>query len=101
VPSPGVDQRPPTALELALQHHTLRREPDEQQHRKEDHRGPFIVLLILFPVVCWAWIVVMARDVYGPMTSASASMMTLRWDVRHVLLLWMMWAGMQVRMLTP
>jgi hypothetical protein len=44
----------------------------------QHHRGLFIVLLILFPVVCWAWIVVMARDMYGPMTGASAWMMTLR-----------------------
>ena len=85
MPSPVVEERPPTALELALQH----------------HRGPFIVLLILFPVVCWAWIVVMARDMYGPMTGASAWMMTLRWDVRHVLLLWLMWAVMMVGMMLP
>ena len=85
VPSPVVDERPPTALELALQH----------------HRGPFIALLILFPVACWAWIVVMARDMYGPMTGASAWMMTLRWDVRHVLLLWMMWAVMMAGMMLP
>lgn len=85
MPSPVIDERPPTALELALQH----------------HRGPLIVLLILFPVVCWAWIVVMARDMYGPMTGASAWMMTLRWDARHVLLLWMMWAVMMVGMMLP
>ena len=85
VPSPVLDERPPTALELALQH----------------HRGPFITLLILFPVACWAWIVVMARDMYGPMTGASAWMMTLRWDVRHVLLLWMMWAVMMAGMMLP
>ena len=85
MPSPVVDERPPTALELALQH----------------HRGPFIVLLILFPIVCWAWIVVMARDMYGPMTGASAWMMTLRWDLSHVLLLWMMWAVMMAGMMLP
>jgi len=85
VPSPVVEEGPPTALELALQY----------------HRGPFIVLLILFPVVCWAWIVVLARDMYGPMTGASAWMMTLRWDVRHVLLLWMMWAVMMAGMMLP
>jgi hypothetical protein len=28
---------------------------------------------------------------YGPMTGASVWMMTLRWDARHVLLLWVMW----------
>ena len=85
MPSQVVDERPPTALELALQ----------------DHRGAFIVLLILFPVVCWAWIVVMARDMYGPMTGASAWMMTPRWDVRYMLLLWMMWAVMMAGMMLP
>ena len=85
MPNLFVDERPPTALELALQH----------------HRWPFIVLLILVPVVCWAWIVAMARDMYGPMTGASAWMMSLRWDLRHVLLLWMMWAVMMAGMMLP
>ena len=85
MPSSVVDERPPTALELAVQY----------------RRGPFIVLLILFPVACWAWIVVMARDMYGPMTGASAWMMTPRWDVRHGLLLWMMWAAMMAGMMLP
>jgi predicted metal-binding membrane protein len=75
----------PTALELALQH----------------HRGALIVLLILFPLACWAWIVVLARDMYGPMTGASAWMMTLRWDVHHALLLWLMWAVMMAGMMLP
>ena len=43
----------------------------------------------------------MARDMYGPMTGASAWMMTLRWDVRHVLLLWLMWAVMMAGMMLP
>jgi len=85
VNSPVIDERPATALELALQH----------------HRGPLIVLLILFPVVCWAWIVVMARDMYGPMTGASAWMMTSRWDAQHVLSVWMMWAVMMTGMMLP
>ena len=85
VSSQVVDERPPTAVELALQ----------------PHRGPFIVLLILLPVVCWAWIVVLARDMYGPMTGASAWMMSLQWDVRHALLLWLMWAVMMAGMMLP
>jgi predicted metal-binding membrane protein len=85
VSSPSLDERPPTALELGLQH----------------RRGPHIVLLILFPVACWVWIVTMARDMYGPMTGASAWMMTLRWDARHVLLLWLMWAVMMAGMMLP
>jgi predicted metal-binding membrane protein len=85
VRSPSVDEHPPTALELALQR----------------NRGPFVVLLILLPLACWAWIVVLARDMYGPMTGASAWMMTLRWDVRHLLLLWLMWAVMMAGMMLP
>jgi predicted metal-binding membrane protein len=47
------------------------------------------------------WIVVMARDMYGPMTGASAWMMTVRWDVPHLLLLWAMWAVMMTGMMLP
>jgi predicted metal-binding membrane protein len=64
-------------------------------------RGPLIVLAILVPVVCWAWIVALARDMYGPMTGASAWMMRLQWDARHVLLLWLMWAVMMTGMMLP
>jgi len=85
VHNPVVDERPPTRLELALGH----------------DRASLIVLLILFPLVCWSWIVVMARDMYGPMTGASAWMMTLRWDAPHVLLLWAMWAVMMAGMMLP
>jgi predicted metal-binding membrane protein len=64
-------------------------------------RAPLILLLILLPLVCWAWIVVMARDMYGPMTGASAWMMTPRWDAPHLLLLWAMWAVMMTGMMLP
>ena len=43
----------------------------------------------------------MARDMYGPMTGASAWMMTLRWDATHVFLLWAMWAAMMAAMMLP
>ena len=85
VHNPPVDEHPPTRLELVL----------------GSDRTPLIVLLILVPLVCWSWIVVMARDMYGPMTGASAWMMTLRWDARHVLLLWAMWAVMMAGMMLP
>jgi len=68
--------------------------------RSQD-RIPVIVLLILFPLVCWAWIVVMARDMYGPMAGASAWMMTPRWDAPHLGLLWAMWAVMMTGMMLP
>jgi predicted metal-binding membrane protein len=64
-------------------------------------RVPALVLLVLVPVVSWTWIVIMARDMYGPMTGASAWMMTLRWDVPHLLLLWAMWAVMMTGMMLP
>jgi predicted metal-binding membrane protein len=58
-------------------------------------------LLLILPLVCWAWIVVMARDMYGPMTGASAWMMTPTWDGAHLVLLWLMWAVMMAGMMLP
>ena len=85
-PSPvGSLDRPPTVLESVLQ----------------ADRAPTVVLLILLPVVSWLWIVVMARDMYGPMTGSSAWMMTAVWDVPHLLLLWAMWAVMMTAMMIP
>ena len=78
-------ERPPTIVEAALRH----------------DRAPAVVLLVLLPVVCWMWIVVMARDMYGPMTGASAWMMTANWDVPHLLLLWAMWTVMMTGMMLP
>jgi len=62
---------------------------------------PVVVLLIMVPVCTWAWIVIMARDMYGPMTGASAWMMTSRWGVSQLLLLWAMWAAMMTAMMLP
>jgi predicted metal-binding membrane protein len=76
---------PPTSLEWALR----------------SNRTPAFVLLILVPAVCWLWIVVMARDMYGRMTGASAWMMTAVWDLPHLLLLWAMWAVMMAGMMLP
>jgi predicted metal-binding membrane protein len=60
-----------------------------------------VVLLVLVPAISWTWIVIMARDMYGPMTGASAWMMTLHWDLRHLLLLWAMWTVMMTGMMLP
>jgi predicted metal-binding membrane protein len=79
------DDRPPTILESALRY----------------DRAPAVVLLIVLPLVSWMWIVVMAHDMYGPMTGASAWMMTGVWDARHLALLWAMWAVMMVGMMLP
>jgi predicted metal-binding membrane protein len=79
------DDCPPTILESALSY----------------DRAPSVVLLIVLPLVSWVWIVVMARDMYGPMTGASAWMMTVVWDARHLALLWAMWAVMMAGMMLP
>lgn len=57
--------------------------------------------LVLVLLLSWAWIIVMARDMYGPMTGASAWTMTPVWDVPHLLLLWAMWAVMMTAMMLP
>jgi predicted metal-binding membrane protein len=79
------DDRQPTLLESGLR----------------GTRAPVVVLLTVLPLVSWLWIVVMARDMYGPMTGASAWMMTPVWDVPHLALLWAMWAVMMVGMMLP
>jgi predicted metal-binding membrane protein len=67
----------------------------------QSRRTPVVVVLVLLPLVSWIWIVVMARDMYGSMTGASAWMMTARWDAPHLLLLWAMWAVMMMGMMLP
>src|SRR5712671_82477 len=64
-------------------------------------RASVVALLIALPLVSWMWIVVMARDMYGPMTGASAWMMTPAWDLQHLALLWAMWAVMMTAMMLP
>src|SRR5581483_6848738 len=76
---------PSTRLESALRH----------------DRASAIVLGVLLPLVCWSWIVVMARDMYGPMTGASRWMMTAAWDGPYLFLLWLMWAVMMIGMMLP
>jgi predicted metal-binding membrane protein len=58
-------------------------------------------LIVLIPLVCWTWIALMARDMYGAMLGPSAWMMTADWDVPHLLLLWAMWAVMMTAMMLP
>ena len=77
------------------------RPPTFVEHALRDDRASAAVLLVLLPVVCWMWIVVMARDMYGPMTGASAWMMTANWDLLHLLLLWAMWTVMMAGMMLP
>lgn len=79
----------PAERPLTLVEHALR------------HDRAVVVLLVLTLAVSWAWIVAMARDMYGPMTGASAWMMTMHWDASHLLLLWAMWAVMMTAMMLP
>jgi predicted metal-binding membrane protein len=51
--------------------------------------------------LCWAWIVPMARDMYGPMQGPSSWMMTDRWDFVHLALLFAMWVVMMAGMMLP
>ena len=64
-------------------------------------RPALVVLLVIVPLLCWAWIVPMARDMYGPMTGSSAWMMTPVWDAWHLVLLFAMWTVMMVGMMLP
>jgi predicted metal-binding membrane protein len=64
-------------------------------------RRLLVAALIAIPLLCAAWIVPMARDMYGPMSGASAWMMTRTWDWPHVTLLAAMWTVMMVGMMLP
>jgi predicted metal-binding membrane protein len=77
------------------------RAPTIVEHALRYDRASAAVLLVLLPLVCWTWVVVMARDMYGPMTGASAWLMTANWDVPHLLLLWAMWTVMMMGMMLP
>jgi predicted metal-binding membrane protein len=66
-------------------------------------RDRWLIILALAATIalCWAWLVPMARDMYGPMTGASAWMMTATWDFPHQVLLFAMWVVMMIGMMLP
>jgi predicted metal-binding membrane protein len=64
-------------------------------------RRILIASLVAIPALCAAWIVPMARDMYGAMSGPSAWMMTRVWDARHVSLLAAMWIVMMIGMMLP
>ncbi|HUK35560.1 MAG TPA: DUF2182 domain-containing protein [Vicinamibacterales bacterium] len=64
-------------------------------------RAVLVVALVLVPLICWAWIVPMARDMYGPMTGPSSWMMTPAWDFRYTTLIAAMWIVMMIGMMLP
>ena len=57
--------------------------------------------LLAASALCWAWLVPMARDMYGEMTGSSAWMMTQTWDFTHQALLFAMWVVMMIGMMLP
>ena len=52
-------------------------------------------------VLCWAWIIPMAHDMYYPMRGPSAWMMTDTWGFSHLTLLFAMWLVMMAGMMLP
>jgi len=60
-----------------------------------------VASLSVLTILCWAWIVPMGRDMYGPMTGASAWMMPPSWDAPHLALLFAMWTVMMAGMMLP
>ena len=80
-----MQEREPTLLETAL---------------LTDRRVIGVVLGAV-PIVSWLWIVLMARDMYGPMNGAAAWMMTTAWNWPQILLLVVMWAVMMTAMMLP
>jgi predicted metal-binding membrane protein len=57
--------------------------------------------LAIAVALSWSWIVPMALDMYGPMSGAAAWMMTARWDLAHLALLFAMWLVMMIGMMLP
>ena len=80
-----MQEREPTLLEAAL---------------LIDRRVMLIVLGAV-PIASWLWIVLMARDMYGPMNGAAAWMMTTAWNWPQILLLVAMWVVMMTAMMLP
>jgi predicted metal-binding membrane protein len=75
--------------------------PTLVEHALQRPRSSLVVVLLVVPLACWAWVAAMARDMYGPMTGASAWMMSLEWDAPRLVLLWAMWAAMMFAMMLP
>jgi predicted metal-binding membrane protein len=57
--------------------------------------------LVAACLMCWAWIVPMALDMYGPMRGASSLMMADTPLLRHGALLFAMWTVMMAGMMLP
>ena len=64
-------------------------------------RRVLVAALVAVPMLCWAWIIPMACDMYDAMAGPSAWMMTRVWDGPHVALLAVMWTVMMIGMMLP
>src|SRR6476660_3363521 len=64
-------------------------------------RAVLVATIAIVTVLCWSWIVPMARDMYGAMNGPSAWMMAATWTARYLVLLWAMWAVMMAGMMLP
>jgi predicted metal-binding membrane protein len=64
-------------------------------------RAMLVAAIALVTLLCWSWLVPMARDMYGAMNGPAAWMMAGTWDGRHLVLLWAMWAVMMAGMMLP
>jgi predicted metal-binding membrane protein len=64
-------------------------------------RAVLLAAIVVVTVLCWSWIVPMARDMYGAMNGPSAWMMAGSWTARYLVLLWAMWAVMMAGMMLP
>ena len=64
-------------------------------------QGLAVASLLLVAGACWAWIVPMARDMYGSMTGPASWMTTPSWQITHVALLFAMWTAMMIGMMLP
>ena len=57
--------------------------------------------LVIVVLLCWSWIVPMARDMYGVMEGPASWMMAPEWDWTCALLLFAMWVVMMIGMMLP
>lgn len=57
--------------------------------------------LVAIVLLCWAWVLPMARDMYGDMSGAAAWMMRGHWDATYFALMFGMWVAMMVGMMLP
>jgi cell division protease FtsH len=86
-------------LARGIEDGTWQRDCSEQTAREIDQEVKKLLAVVV--ALCWAWIVPMARDMYGAMSGPAAWMMTDTWDFTHLALLFAMWVVMMAGMMLP